>query len=357
MNTYLKEMTCNITFRKNLLFIIVCLFVVSCQTGNVNNKESIQVKDLEYFLAKGDSIRHWDLSKFDCKEPTDTLYRNLPYSYQEGLTEIKKQFQKIDSLPYNKATKEYAKALVAADFVYASFSYQFLGTKQGLARDSTLLTAWAQWDTLPLNICYELGNYNQVSVYCSQRTSFYLRLIDTLLGIKGFSVTIPHGVHVFPVLNLQCGQFIVDPYDPFVLCDSTGTQVIDYKSLLKDKLNGNFVPKRTRRLYGNSRELVSLPYVAMLKDEYHNKENDCFCCVLQNYLSVNKVLLMNRLPPCYVMPEEPLFENTFIIHNNRNIYSIGIAGRVDGPLVTHNDIIRYYVGLECDQGGEKKNAN
>ncbi len=333
-------------YGKYLVSIVLSFLLVSCQNDHTQNQSHIRVSDLNNFLIDSSPGRIWKLSDCDCREPTDTIYRNLPYSYQDGIVEIKRQFRKIDSLQYDNPTKEYAKALVVADFVYAAFSFQFLGTDYGLAKDSILVNAWKQWDTLPLNVCYDLGNSNQVSVYCSQRTSFFLRLMDTLMHVKGFSVTIKKGVHVFPVIKIAGGNYIVDPFDPAVFCDSTFSNVVDYETLVQNRLDGNFKPKRTRRLYGNSRQLFSQAYLNMLRDNYPYKDKDCFCCVLKNYLTVNEAKLMATLRPCYEMPVKPEFSNTHFVHNDRNIYCIGMAGRVDGPFNAHIDIMRYYVGID-----------
>jgi hypothetical protein len=262
----------------------------------------------------------------------------------------------IDSQSINESTKQYAKCLVVSDFVYAVFSFQFLGPVYGLARDSAFVATWAQWDTLPLNVCYDIGNTNQVSLFCAQRTSFYLRLVNNLLKVKGYSVTIPNGVHVFPVLKLQSGEYIVDPYDPFVICDSDKKWIVDYQRLLRSKSDDNFKPVRTRRLYGNTRQLFSLTYVNMLKDSYKDRYKDCFCCTIKEYLKENRSFLMSKLKSCFDIPDQPLFQNTHIIPNSHNIYSIDMIGRVDGPLTTYKDIIRYYIGLHCDSVSAEKNS-
>ncbi len=341
--------------RRFLVFIPVVLFMAVCLSGCKRqarqHTETIKLSDVKEYLSDSFPTKAWVLSKCNCVPPTDTLLRNLPYSYDEAILQIKQEFTHIDSLNTNKATKEYLKSLVLADFTYATFSFQFLGPKFGLATDSTYLSILAGWDTMALSSCYDLGNLNITSLYCGQRTSFYLRLVDSLLGIKGAPVVVPYGVHIFPVITLSNGRYVMDPYDPFVICDSTKQTVISYSQLLCGKNDGNFVPIRSARLFGTSRQLFSARYVSMLRDSSGAVDKGCFCCMLKNYLAINEAKLVGSITPCFVMPEEPLFEDIKVVAGTRNLYAMGMTGRVDGPLVSHSDIVWHYIGTDC--GGKK----
>jgi hypothetical protein len=341
--------------RRSLVFISVILLVSVLFSGCIRqarqHTDAIKVADVKGYLSDSFPTKKWVLSKCNCIQPTDTLIRNLPYSFDEAMLQIKQEFTHIDTLNTNKATKEYLKSLVLADFTYAAFSFQFLGPKFGLATDSTYLNILARWDTMSLRSCYDIGNLNITGLYCGQRTSFYLRLVDSLLGIKGYQVVVPYGVHIFPVVNLSNGPYVMDPYDPFVICDSTKQTVISYSQLLSGKNDGNFVPIRSARLFGTSRQLFSARYVSMLRDSSGAVDKNCFCCMLKNYLTLNEAKLVGSITPCFVMPEEPLFEDIKVIAGDRNLYAMGMTGRVDGPLVSHNDIVWHYIGTDC---GSKK---
>ncbi len=320
------------------LFITVSFFIF-CSCAK-HSQERILSKDLSSFLSDSFNTTEWNFNDFECHEPEDTNSVNVPLSYLEAIASLQKHFHRIDSLSINEQTKEYAKALVVADFVYAAFSFQFLGPTLGMARDCTLT---AGWDSLPLNTCYTLGNSNQTSVYCIERTSFYLRLVDTLLNIKGTSIA--SKVHTFPVLNLKTGRYIIDPYDPFVIADSTGIFVIDYETLLAEKINKNFRPERTKRIFGNTRELISNSFVSELKIKYNNSA--CLCCMLESYLEENKNYILSFLRPCFNAPAHN-FLNIEIIDNKQNAYALEMTGIVDGHLDSHEDIVRYYAGVECN---------
>ena len=95
----------------------------------------------------------------------------------------------------------------------------------------------------------------------------------------------------------------------------------------------------------------------MLKDNYKDKNKDCFCCILRSYLVENETKLMSKLKPCYEMPDEPLFHDTHIIGNDRNLYSIGVTSRVDGPFASHRDILKHYVGVKCEMDSIKRDLH
>lgn len=326
---------------KNLFYfaILSCFQLFSCSPKH-ERANRIAAKELTFLLEKNTPSPISQLVDFNCKEPIEVDNRNLDYSYHEAILVLKEKFQAIDTLLISADAKQYAKSLIVADFVYATFSYQFLGPNLGIANDTMLAISW---DTLPLSICYNIGNYNQASVYCAERTNFYLRLVDTLLNIKGREVFV-QDIHTFPVLEIGKGSFIVDPYDPFVIVDSSETWLVDYQSLIDGFEKNYFKPKRTARMFGGSRQLLSLPFINMLKQTF--PDTDCICCLVKMYLEKNKKYLHTFVRPCFDI-NLLVVQNVQKLTNNRYPYSLGMSGRVDGNLTTHLDVVRYYVGIDC----------
>lgn len=320
-----------------LFCVSYCFSFFSCGS---RQDEKILANDLKFLLSKNSPTSEWSFENFKCVEPSDTLIRNLPFIYSEALSELNEHFSVIDTFSFNESTKKYAKALIAADFVYAAFSFQFLGPELGISNDTNLIR---EWKNLPLNICYDVGNFNQSSVYCIERTSFYLRLLDTLLNLSGNAVSTEF--HTFPVIIINQSTYIIDPFDPFVITDSSGRFVVKYEQLVKERSVGKFIPERTKRVFGNSRELISIPFRADLSSKYDNP--DCFCCDLKEYLQENKKYILSFLRPCFNAPDHQ-FDKIKILSNNHYAFSIDVSGRVDGHLNSNDDIVKYYVGVKCD---------
>ncbi|MBS1684292.1 MAG: hypothetical protein JSS76_06030 [Bacteroidetes bacterium] len=326
---------------------IAALILACTLIGCRQQPEQIRVADLRMAVAEMQGFRPWDPTACDMQQPADTLYTNLPYTFGEAETELHHRFAGIDTLPYSPETRQYLKALTMADMVYAAFSYQFLGPKYGLARDSQMLDVWQRWDTLPLSTCYDMGNRNVMSFYCTQRSVFYLRWIDTMLHIKGYTVTIPDGVHVFPVLHLAAGDFIIDPYDPAIFADSSGTYAVTYDTLVKSKGHGHHRAIATRRIYGDTRMLLSRAYIDTLRAQLGAPADEPVSSMLCSYLRSRGGDLRHLMRPCFEVPGAPVFRQAYIIPHGHNAYSIGQHWRVDGPLFDQDDIERYYIGTAC----------
>lgn len=325
----------------------ICLTALLLIAGCRQEPAQIRIADLRTAVHELDGFGPWDPTVCDMREPTDTLYTNLPYSYDSAIADLRRHFDQIDTLHTSPETRQYLKALTAADLVYAAFSYQFLGPKYGLARDSQMLDIWQRWDTLSLRTCYDIGNHNAMSFYCTQRSVFFLRMVDTLLHIKGYTVTIPDGVHVFPVLHLSGEDYIVDPYDPAVFADSSGTFAVTYDSLLHSKGHGHNKAIATRRIYGDTRMLLSHAYVDTLRARSAGVHDQGISGLLCSYLHSQGSDLQRLMRPCFKVPGAPSFRDAHIIPQGHNAYSIGQHWRVDGPLFDQQDIERYYIGITC----------
>jgi|GEM_PF-3381212 len=321
-----------------ILLMGVTVFIYACggvsPTTSKPVHPSVTYGELAVFLSDSIRTENWDMGKFSCQEPNETVSRNLPYSFSEALLVLDTQFVFIDTMSMGLSGKQYAKALIVADFVYAAFSFQFLGPQMGLANDASFID---HWDELPLEMCYEIGNTNHASVYCEERTSFYLRLVDTLLNIKGTSFFVEN-VHTFPVLFLEAGYFMVDPYDPFVVVDASN-RVVDYPRLYTGQKREEYRPIRTKRLFGHSNELVSKSLYSAMRGE--TDMDSCFCCALKNYLKQYQDSLTGNSGN--YDPKAPYFGDIKKVSKGSNAYSMTMIGRVDGHLRDYSDVLKYYV--------------
>lgn len=340
-------MTQNKTMMPRAYYHYLLCLAVLLLAGCHQQPAQVSIADLRTAVHEMEGFSPWRPTECDIPEPTDTLYTNLPYTYDAAIADLRTKFAGIDTLHTSAETRQYLKALTTADLVYAAFSYQFLGPKYGLARDSQMLDIWQRWDTLPLSTCYDIGNHNIVSFYCTQRSTFFLRLVDTLLHVKGYTVTIPDGVHVFPVLHLSGGDYIVDPYDPAIFADSTGTYALTYDALLRSKGHGHNKAIATRRIYGDTRMLLSHAYLDTLRARSGAAHEQGLGDLLCSYLHSQGGDLQRLMRPCFEVPGAPVFHEVHIIPQGHNAYSLGQHWRVDGPLFDQRDIERYYIGITC----------
>jgi hypothetical protein len=332
---------------RSVLQIFICaslLFLCSaCRNRGGSSSVPVKLAEVKAWLQEPSKLSEWEISKVDCKTPTDTLYQNLPYSFYEGLQQLRLQFNKIDSSGYNVKTAELLKSLVIGDFVYAAFSYQFLGPDMGLESDTV-----CNWNSLPLEAFYNLGNTNQTSLYCVERTAFFLRLTDSLLHIKGSPIAVSN-FHTYPVLYIQGDTFIIDPYDPFIISDSSGATVRTYSDLLRSPDAGTYAPLRTQRLFGNTHQLISRRFTDSIETACKTGRNDCLCESLHTYLINNEAKLRGFVKPCFNMPNQPLYNTLKVLGTgSTNNYIMEMTGRVDGQLSTSHDLLRYYAGRVCD---------
>lgn len=306
--------------------MLVCFWIADAQTT-----PSIYLSHLQSYIQSkpNDGLRVPSLA---CNVINDTLFRNLPYTFLQATTQLEKQFKKIDSLTVPEVSKQYAKALVCADFVYAAFSYRLLGDSLGINTDTVL---HPQWNQRSLANCYEIGVNNYQAVYCGDRTDFYCRLVDSLLQMKTTAVSIA-GVHTFPLVRIGSKDYIIDPYDPFVLSDSSTGRVISYSGVLNPNIKRVHVT-RTKHLFGDTRELISRPLI----QQKSKQQNPCDVAkyvkaLADEYLRAKKTNTLTevRLPDFSIV--RPL------IYNQRFMFALPLKTRPDGPLRQRKDLSKYY---------------
>lgn len=126
-----------------------------------------------------------------------------------------------DSLAKGVMNNDLERLLFLADFSFALMSSEFLYriNSLGTVPDDDD----PRWDTLSLQVAYELANAQGIALHCGHRTSFLLRLMDRLMPRPYFTVAVP-GKHFFPVVmadTIAGLWFIVDPYDPFIITDDS----------------------------------------------------------------------------------------------------------------------------------------
>ena len=327
---------------RTAIVLIFCCLLTGCKWQSNAYSQPISFADVKEYLNTSAAIPPATINA-DCVETIDTLYSNLPYTYKQGLAVLHSCFNKIDSSQLGASSKQYCKLLLLADFTYATFSYQFLGPALGLEKDTN-----CNWHTIPLADFYELGNKNQFSFYCTERSIFFLRMADTLLHIKGRIISV-EGVHDYPIVYLHTDTFIVDPFDPFVICDSARTNLLNYNTALNSKLSNSCIPVRTRRFFGNTRQLISGQFADNINADCNHKNNSCFCVALARYILHNRNNLEAYVKPCFELPDKPLYNTLKVIGaKGQNRYAMEMHGRVDGQLTNYADIRRYYVGFRCD---------
>lgn len=286
---------------------------------NLNNKKeksNNQNYALEYIIQK------------------DTLKYNISDNYDDSFAKLSTELYRIDTIQSNKETKDYLKCLIIADFVYAAFSFQFMGPKLGYAKDAATIK---NWKTLSLESCFNLGNKNEYAVFCGERTKFYNRLINKLVTLKTRETSIK-GIHTFPIIKIGNKEYIIDPYDPFVAIDTLERTVLDYNSILKKQYK-SLKPIRTNRTFGPSRMLISSKFYEKLKKTYGTIN---LGTMLNKYLTDNDSYISIFKPKNFEVPIEKT-KKIRIVLNSKNIFAVAINGRIDGNLITEKDFYKFYM--------------
>ncbi len=251
-----------------LAVIVVMLIAVGCYRDKTHSHTSLSMMHLHTLLQP--AHRASDTTVFTTFPiPTimpDTLFRNLPYSFSEAENLIQQHFAQVDLFPIPETSKQYSKALLVADFVYAAFSYRFLGDSLGINNDSL---SDANWNKLSIEERYNLGVYNHKAVYCEGRAQFYADCVRHWLKLHTQMVSKP-GVHTFPLTAIDGEWYLIDPYDPFVVADSLNDLLLNYEACCNSKSAVRIF--RSKHVFGNSRELISIPLL-MQQDSLARIEN------------------------------------------------------------------------------------
>jgi len=299
---------------KSTISILIIMTLLGCK---VEKKEIITHNQLRNYLNQ-DNFPESFKDYFQCDSIILSINQNVNFSYEQSIKNLKVLFDDIDQNSSNKKLNNFIKSLVVADFVYASFSYRFLGDSLGIDNDSSIIK---KWDTLSLKKCFDIGNHNHAAIYCNNRTSFYVRLLDTLLSIKTEIIEI-EGVHTFPLTFIDDERFLIDPYDPFVVYDSISKVVLAYDSIRNNPYKQII---RSKRLFGCSRELVSNPLLQKVGIKYN-------VCSLMEYLKkIGEQYIKND--SLLLQIHIPNFSDISKIRSNQRFsYSLALCSRPEGNI-------------------------
>jgi hypothetical protein len=324
--------------QKHIIIIYLTLLVSCGKTNYEINNQLIKNIFIDSSLVINQNVKN-DLF---ATMSIDTLKCNQNLTYNQALSFLRNKFIQIDSISENIDTKSYLKALYLSEFVYASFSFQFLGSKLGKTNHQIAID---NWDKMPLENCYNMGNNNLVPVWCGDRTSFYIRLLDTLLEIKATTISIKN-VHTFPLVNIGNRRFIFDPYDPFVIFDSLKSKVLDYDEAFKYCLKNNSINIiRTKKTFGFSNELVSNDLTKEILAVSNNEKQD-FSQKLKKYLIVNQSSFLKNIRKCSF---EMYNKKGIIYHSNLkdDRYIIQLENNLKNLPMNLNHFKKYYFGIDC----------
>lgn len=302
----------------------------------IHTEKSIRISERDIVYINKDQSHCSYCESFQllsCDSTIDTLYSNLPYSYAEAITELTGYFRAIDSSGVHPNSLLYLKAMALADFVFAAFSYRFMGDETGIVNDSSAIR---KWEELPLSECFNLGNNNFTAVYCGNRTDFYCRLADSLLQLKTEIISID-GIHTFPLSIINGQRYLIDPYDPFTVFNSENGMVLDY-DMMQKTLPLKVKVIRSTRIFGCSRELISIPF---LKEKIASEN---LCDVMSFTLQLAEEEGVDTTRPGWLKKiHVPDFTNAQRILNNRRFYySLRLCSRPEGFIGDYPSLDRFY---------------
>ena len=324
--------------KKSLIFSSIILFISAILYLKIHkiNSQTINLQIVnKSILNNNEKEPNFEISILKkTLSQRDTLKYNICNTFEQSISLLKSELIKVDTIQSNRETKDYIKSLIIADYVYAAFSFQFLGSKLGMAKDASSIK---NWDKIAIKTCFNLGNKNQYAVFCGERTTFYNRLIEKLLKLKTKQASV-EGVHTFPIIIIGGKDYIIDPYDPFVTVDTISKTVLDYNLIVKKQYK-SLKPIRTKRMFGSSRMLISRKLYTRLKNVYGKIS---LANMLDKYLIENDRYLSAFKPKNYEPPLEKTKKITTIL-NNKNIFAVNINGRIDGNLISEKDFYKYYI--------------
>ncbi|MES2690357.1 MAG: hypothetical protein V4658_08140 [Bacteroidota bacterium] len=211
---------------------------------------------------------------------TDSLLKyNIAMDFTHVYAYVKAKLNALDGSSCNTTTKQYIKCLVLADLVHAAFSVQYSG---GILDTFNCVRSYAENDHL--SAYYAHGNSNDFAVNCDGRTNYFIKLVDTLLGIKAYPVSVK-SIHTFPLVVIGGSKYLVDPGNPAVLIDGGHNSIIDFDRFVnRDYKTLSLLP--TGRIFGNSKDLVTHFLYAKIAGDQKNTQKE-FAAVLDDYVMKN----------------------------------------------------------------------
>lgn len=316
------------------LFLLFILLGFSCKKERNDAIDGRLVTSLFIDTTTVDSAKNYD--SFNCEFVNDTIKQKQVYA--DALKQLLDKYTDIDKLHTTEETKQYAKSLLLAEWIYGSFYYQFLGPDLGMADTAKWGIDFTRSD---ITSCYNAGISGEIAVWCENRAVFFTRMIDTLLHLKTEIISFSP-IHTFPLVTIGKKSYIIDPYDPFLIFDEN-QHLVDYKMLRsKEK---KMVALRTKRNFGNPGELVSKKLYRELCNGY-TKENKDIGPMISEYLNKNKVHLMVHIDSCSVEPFV-MKRKAYPIASHTNEIVLYTPQCILNPMIKPTRIMRYYLGQDC----------
>jgi len=321
----------------NRFKLIVSIFTILISSCIKSNNEEINTKIVKEYFFLNNNLNFLDSNIIVLIKSSDTVVLNLNNSFEKSLLFLKSKFFSIDLIKANLETRNYIKALLLAEFVYASFSIQILSYDKCSHSDSVY-----NWNKMSLKEQFDFGNNNTQPIWCGDRTSFYIKLLDSLLCLKSSSLSIKN-IHTFPLVHLKTGDYIIDPFDPFVVLNEKQDSIINYRGISNNKYFINYIALRTNRIFGNKNEIISRKFVIKLMNEVNIGKS--FCDKLNFYLENNDSFNKNYLK----WSLEPFNKNgtVYSIVNGNYSFIIKYHDNKNNAIMNINHFKKFYFGIDC----------
>lgn len=324
---------------KFIPIVFAVMFLCCCDDDDKNHINALLIHHT--FLERDHDGEIYPVFTFEQTKPYDTLFTNMPYDFKSFNLFLNKQFDSIDTINTNKATRDYIKALFLADAIHRLFSFQFMGN-HGY---SPTPIAYPEWNEISDEQKFTVGNNNQQSIWCGDRTNFYLSLLKKTTGINGYSVSLPD-IHTYAVLKIGNKHYIVDAYDPFIVMNKKN-EVVDYATMIANKYNNknNIEVIRTKRLFGYPNYLLSERFLHIINSQTGiNKSVDQR---LLSFLTKHKNTLLKNVDSCSYenIGGKGILRTT---KSSINPYAIEIKRDKTFSTMLFSRFNKYYLGISCN---------
>lgn len=251
--------------------IVNLLFIYSCNTKAFKQsvKSSLICRDSLLIPFNGFRDTTGSYKPQPAKYPIQPIYDS---SCDSVILFLQKA---LDAIPdCNRAER----LLLLADFTYAYLPFEVFpglwAPKREWDEENWLSLTWQQQCAIAKGLQYGFA--------CGYRTDFFTKLIPAFGYSQYFIVSVP-GKHTYPIVNVGTAEspfwMIADPYDPFVVTDSSGA-MLDVFQLLHAK-QGTIL--RTKRNFGPSLAILQSTVCA----DDANPEN----CIAERLQRLNTELL------------------------------------------------------------------
>lgn len=319
------------------IFVLLFILLVSCSE---QKSSTIQTDVLKATFLKSSTVQNAETISFSTF--SDTIFANQPTKHPADFLEpLLAKCKKIDAKKnYTVATKQYIKALLLAEYLYASCNSQFLGPQIGLAPQALSQT---KFNRAGLHARLNAANHNEVAVWCADRAQLYKQLAKQLFNLP-IRIINNTPTHVFSLVQIANKWYIIDPFDPFLLLAKGQTELLDYESLKHSKRlqQQQIVALRTKHSFGNTAELISQRFYDFLQKS-DPIQKQAIAVLLLNYLRVNKDQLFAQADCCTYENAYKLYE-IYPVKSSQNAFLL--RSSVPGAL-PRKRLLKMYFGISC----------